>query len=86
LPEYAAARDARRQTESEGLNGILMTPTPPRVETTDKPELRFECSICSEPSARICVYCAKDCCVLHQCEICQRCSDCCVCPSTKNRG
>lgn len=39
----------------------------------------FTCSICGEPSQRICVLCTKDCCGLHQCERCRRCSDCCTC-------
>jgi len=57
----------------------------PRFDGQEKSELRFQCSICSEPSARICVYCTKDCCALHQCDHCRRCSDCCICPTTKNR-
>ena len=39
----------------------------------------FVCSICSEPSAEICVYCTKDACANHRCERCRRCSDCCEC-------
>ena len=39
----------------------------------------FVCSICSEPSTEICVYCTKDACVNHRCERCRRCSDCCEC-------
>lgn len=39
----------------------------------------FTCSICGEPSHRICVYCTKDACGNHLCDRCQRCSDCCEC-------
>ena len=39
----------------------------------------FTCSICSEPSTNICVYCTKDACANHRCERCKRCSDCCEC-------
>jgi hypothetical protein len=39
----------------------------------------FQCSICDEPSERICVYCTKDTCENHICEKCLRCSDCCTC-------
>jgi hypothetical protein len=39
----------------------------------------FYCYICEEPSTEICVYCTKDCCGLHRCEKCLRCTDCCVC-------
>ena len=39
----------------------------------------FTCSICSEPSSQICVYCTKDVCGNHRCERCKRCSDCCGC-------
>lgn len=39
----------------------------------------FECSICAEPSTRICVWCTKDACDNHLCTKCQRCSDCCEC-------
>jgi hypothetical protein len=39
----------------------------------------FTCSICSEASHDICVYCTKDACANHLCERCQRCSDCCQC-------
>jgi len=41
----------------------------------------FVCSICGEPSQRICAYCTKDVCDNHICEKCQRCSDCCTCES-----
>jgi hypothetical protein len=37
------------------------------------------CSICSEPSHDICVYCTKDACSNHRCDRCKRCSDCCEC-------
>jgi hypothetical protein len=37
------------------------------------------CSICSEPSTDICVYCTKDACTNHRCDRCKRCSDCCEC-------
>jgi hypothetical protein len=37
------------------------------------------CSICSEPSTDICVYCTKDACANHRCDRCKRCSDCCEC-------
>ena len=40
---------------------------------------QFRCSICGEPSTRICVYCTKDTCPNHLCERCGRCSDCCEC-------
>lgn len=40
---------------------------------------QFICSICSEPSTRICVWCTKDACENHLCEKCGRCSDCCEC-------
>jgi len=43
--------------------------------------LTFVCSICSEPSHEICVYCTKDVCHLHRCQRCLRCSDCCECES-----
>jgi len=39
----------------------------------------FVCSICEEPSTRICVRCTKDTCENHLCSRCQRCSDCCEC-------
>jgi hypothetical protein len=39
----------------------------------------FTCSICSETSRDICVYCTKDACSNHLCERCRRCSDCCQC-------
>jgi len=39
----------------------------------------FSCSICDEPSTRICVYCTKDACHNHLCWRCRRCSDCCEC-------
>ena len=39
----------------------------------------FTCSICSERSKDICVYCTKDTCANHRCERCKRCSDCCEC-------
>jgi hypothetical protein len=42
-------------------------------------KLMFECSICEEPSTRICVYCTKDACENHLCPKCDRCSDCCDC-------
>jgi len=40
---------------------------------------QFHCSICGEPSTRICVYCTKDACDNHLCPHCKRCSDCCEC-------
>ena len=43
------------------------------------PTLTFTCSICSEPSVSICVYCTKDACPNHLCDRCGRCSDCCEC-------
>ncbi len=43
------------------------------------PTLTFTCSICSEPSQAICVYCTKDACGNHLCGRCRRCSDCCEC-------
>ena len=39
----------------------------------------YVCSICSEPSTEICIYCTKDACANHRCERCRRCSDCCEC-------
>jgi hypothetical protein len=39
----------------------------------------FSCSICADPSTRICVYCTKDACDNHLCQRCHRCSDCCEC-------
>jgi len=39
----------------------------------------YQCYICGDPSARICVYCTKDACENHICEKCARCSDCCAC-------
>ena len=39
----------------------------------------FVCSICSEPSLAICVFCTKDACPNHRCDRCHRCSDCCEC-------
>ncbi len=39
----------------------------------------FVCSICGEPSTRICVWCTKDACDNHICAKCSRCSDCCEC-------
>jgi hypothetical protein len=43
----------------------------------------FLCSICGEPSTRICVWCTKDACDNHVCPRCQRCSDCCECEQTR---
>jgi hypothetical protein len=42
----------------------------------------FQCSICDEPSTRICVRCTKDACENHLCEKCLKCSDCCECEVT----
>lgn len=42
----------------------------------------FTCSICGEPSTRICARCTKDACDNHLCEKCLRCSDCCECEVT----
>jgi hypothetical protein len=42
-------------------------------------ELRFECSICGDPSGEICSWCTKDACTNHMCARCKRCSDCCTC-------
>ena len=39
----------------------------------------FQCSICTEASTRICVWCTKDACDNHLCGRCGRCSDCCEC-------
>ena len=39
----------------------------------------FACSICSETSTEICIYCTKDTCANHLCVRCRRCSDCCEC-------
>lgn len=44
---------------------------------------RFTCSICGEPSTRICVWCTKDTCDNHICARCLRCSDCCECEQTR---
>ncbi len=46
----------------------------------------FECSICGERSADICVYCAKDACANHRCARCKRCSDCCLCEVPLDAG
>ena len=43
----------------------------------------FTCSICSEQSTDICVYCTKDACANHLCKRCKRCSDCCQCETTR---
>jgi hypothetical protein len=43
------------------------------------PPSPFVCSICGEPSTRICVWCTKDACDNHLCAKCRRCSDCCEC-------
>lgn len=50
------------------------------------PTATFVCSICSESSTSICVYCTKDTCTNHLCVRCRRCSDCCECevPLTAN--
>jgi hypothetical protein len=45
----------------------------------------FYCSICSESSASICVWCTKDACGNHLCERCHRCSDCCECDARGHR-
>lgn len=37
------------------------------------------CSICGEPSMKICILCTKDVCENHRCGRCERCSDCCEC-------
>lgn len=47
---------------------------PPQMNTA-----AFPCSICGEPSQRICVWCTKDACDNHLCARCRRCSDCCEC-------
>jgi hypothetical protein len=44
----------------------------------------FQCSICEEPSTRICVRCTKDACENHLCEKCLKCSDCCECEVSLN--
>ena len=44
----------------------------------------FQCSICDEPSTRICVRCTKDACDNHICEKCLKCSDCCECEVALN--
>lgn len=44
----------------------------------------FQCSICEEPSTRICVRCTKDACDNHICEKCLKCSDCCECEVALN--
>jgi hypothetical protein len=49
-----------------------MSPTEALIST-------LTCSICSEPSEEICVYCTKDTCGNHLCTKCHRCSDCCDC-------
>jgi len=41
--------------------------------------MQFSCSICGEPSTRICISCTKDTCANHLCAKCHRCSDCCEC-------
>jgi hypothetical protein len=45
----------------------------------------FTCSICEEPSQRICNWCTKDACENHICGTCLRCSDCCVCDALRAR-
>lgn len=45
----------------------------------------FVCTICGEPSTKICVYCTKDTCENHICPKCLRCSDCCECPAQNQR-
>jgi hypothetical protein len=45
----------------------------------------FTCSICEEPSQRICCWCTKDACDNHICVTCGRCSDCCVCDALRAR-
>jgi len=45
----------------------------------------FECTICREPSTRICAWCTKDSCDNHLCDKCRRCSDCCDCEQVRER-
>lgn len=42
-------------------------------------DIKFDCSICAEPSTEICHACTKDACDNHLCKRCLRCSDCCTC-------
>ncbi len=44
----------------------------------------FSCSICSETSHKICIYCTKDACNNHLCHRCMRCSECCHCDMPTN--
>ncbi len=44
----------------------------------------FQCSICGDPSTKLCVYCTKDACNNHLCERCHMCSDCCLCDVPSN--
>jgi hypothetical protein len=44
----------------------------------------FQCSICGDPSTKLCVYCTKDACNNHLCERCRMCSDCCLCDLPSN--
>jgi len=50
------------------------------------PTPTFVCSICSESSTRICIFCTKDACENHLCAKCGRCSDCCECDLHSWRG
>ncbi|MCC6586415.1 MAG: hypothetical protein IT168_06830 [Bryobacterales bacterium] len=61
-----------------------MTPT----ATNNGAERQYACSICGEPSTRICHHCTKDACGNHLCEKCNFCSDCCRCevPLVESNG
>jgi hypothetical protein len=56
-----------------------MTPFSTPANFTHSNKYEFKCHICEDPSLLICAYCTKDCCDLHCCDRCRRCSDCCVC-------
>jgi len=46
----------------------------------------FACSICSEPSHKICIFCTKDACNNHLCQRCLCCSECCHCDMPTNEA
>lgn len=73
MPGHSLAPTSHPRTEQEQA----MTNTAPLADP-----YVYTCSICSEPSRDICVYCTKDACPNHRCEKCRRCSDCCECEAT----
>jgi hypothetical protein len=46
----------------------------------------FACSICADPSHKICIFCTKDACNNHLCHRCLRCSECCHCDMPTNEA